>query len=53
MKIDWKKKKKKNHHAEFDIRVDKANLSDMSSWTNPLAITITKKSGFWKIGTGE
>ena len=40
MKIDWKKKKKKNHYAEFEIRVDKADLGDMASWTNPLTVTL-------------
>ncbi len=29
-----------NHHAEFDIRVDKADLGNISRWINPLTVNI-------------
>lgn len=35
MKIHWK-----DGEAKFDIRVDKADLGDMSTWTNPVTISI-------------
>ena len=36
MKIHWKKGKK----AKFDIHIDKTELGDTSSWTNPVTISI-------------